>query len=59
MKQRFVLLAVLLAIVLLVPVVLLNSNVLPSDENLDNTVVNELINEISSDWDSIAKKKVA
>ena len=59
MKQRFVLLAVLLAIVLLVPVVLLNSSVLPSDENLDNTVVNELINEISGDWDSIAKKKAA
>ena len=29
MKQRFVLLAVLLTIVLLVPVVLLNSSVLP------------------------------
>ena len=59
MKQRFVLLAVLLTITLLVPVVLLNSSVLPSDENLDNTVVNELLNEISDDWDSIAKKKAA
>ncbi len=59
MKQRFVLLAVLLTITLLVPVVLLNSSVLQTNDNLDNTVVNELLNELSDDWDSISNKKAA
>ncbi len=59
MKQRFVMVAVLLTITLLVPVVLLNSSVLPSTANLDNTVVNELLNELSDDWDSIKDKKAA
>ena len=59
MKQRFVLLAVLLTITLLVPVVLLNSSVLQTNDNLDNSVINELLNEISDDWDSISNKKAA
>ena len=59
MKQRFVLLAVLLTITLMVPVVLLNSSVLQTNDNLDNSVINELLNEISDDWDSISNKKAA
>ncbi|MBR3248170.1 MAG: HAMP domain-containing histidine kinase [Clostridiales bacterium] len=57
MKQRFVLLGVLLTAVLLVPLILMNRGIQTSYGNLNNAAVNELLNELSDDWDSVSNKR--
>ena len=56
MKKRFVLLAVLLAVILIIPVLFLNYGKQASAGYLDNTVVNGLLNELSADWDNVKAK---
>ena len=53
MKKRFVLLAVLLTVILMIPVLFLNYGKQASAGYLDNTVVNGLLNELSADWDNV------
>ena len=57
MKKRFVLLAILLTLILILPVFLLNYGIKSGTDNLDNTVVNELLNSLSDDWESIKDKR--
>lgn len=57
MKQRFVMLAILLAAVLVLPVILLNYRVTATYGYLDNTVVNDLLNNLSGDWENISNKR--
>ena len=57
MKKRFVLLAILLTLILILPVLLLNYGIKSGTDNLDNTVVNELLNSLSDDWESIKDKR--
>lgn len=56
MKKRFVLLAVLLTVILIIPVLFLNYGKQASAGYLDNTVVNGLLNELSADWDNVNTK---
>ena len=56
MKKRFVLLAVLLTVILMIPVLFLNYGKQASAGYLDNTVVNGLLNELSADWDNVNSK---
>lgn len=56
MKKRFVLLAVLLAVILIIPILFLNYGKQASAGYLDNTVVNGLLNELSADWDNVKAK---
>ena len=56
MKKRFVLLAVLLTVILMIPVLFLNYGKQASAGYLDNTVVNGLLNELSADWDNVKAK---
>ena len=56
MKKRFVLLAVLLTVILIIPVLFLNYGKQASAGYLDNTVVNGLLNELSADWDNVKAK---
>lgn len=56
MKNRFVLLAVLLTVILIIPVLFLNYGKQASAGYLDNTVVNGLLNELSADWDNVNAK---
>lgn len=56
MKKRFVLLAVLLTVILIIPVLFLNYGKQASAGYLDNTVVNGLLNELSADWDNVNAK---
>ena len=56
MKKRFVLLAVLLTVILIIPVLFLNYGKQASAGYLDNTVVNGLLNELSVDWDNVNAK---
>ena len=56
MKKRFVLLAVLLAVILILPVLFLNYGKQASAGYLDNTVVNGLLNELAADWDNVKAK---
>ena len=56
MKKRFVLLAVLLTVILIIPVLFLNYGKQASAGYLDNTVVNGLLNELSADWDNVNSK---
>ena len=53
MKKRFVLLAVMLTVILIIPVLFLNYGKQASAGYLDNTVVNGLLNELSADWDNV------
>ena len=53
MKKRFILLAILLAIALLHPIVILSYVEAGDNDFLDNTEVNALLNELSDDWDTI------
>ena len=57
MKQRFVLLGILLTAVLLVPLILIDRGNQASYGNLDNTAVNELLNDLSDDWDSVMTQR--
>lgn len=56
MKKRFVLLAVLLTVILIIPVLFLNYGKQASAGYLDNTIVNGLLNELSADWDNVKAK---
>ena len=56
MKKRFVLLAVLLTVILMIPVLFLNYGKQASAGYLDNTVVNGLLNELAADWDNVKAK---
>ena len=56
MKKRFVLLAVLLTVILMIPVLFLSYGKQTSAGYLDNTVVNGLLNELSADWDNVKAK---
>ena len=56
MKKRFVLLAVLLTVILMIPVLFLSYGKQASAGYLDNTVVNGLLNELSADWDNVNAK---
>ena len=56
MKKRFVLLAVMLTVILIIPVLFLNYGKQASAGYLDNTVVNGLLNELSADWDNVNAK---
>lgn len=56
MKKRFVLLAVLLTVILIIPVLFLDYGKQASAGYLDNTVVNGLLNELSADWDNVKAK---
>lgn len=56
MKKRFVLLAVLLTVILIIPVLFLNYGKQASAGYLDNTVVNGLLNELAADWDNVNAK---
>ena len=56
MKKRFVLLAVLLSVILIIPVFFLNYGKRVSAGYLDNTAVNVLLNELSDNWDIISVK---
>ena len=56
MKKRFVLLAVLLTVILMIPVLFLDYGKQASAGYLDNTVVNGLLNELSADWDNVKAK---
>ena len=56
MKKRFVLLAVMLTVILIIPVLFLNYGKQASAGYLDNTVVNGLLNELSADWDNVKAK---
>lgn len=56
MKKRFVLLAVLLTVILMIPVLFLSYGKQTSAGYLDNTVVNGLLNELSADWDNVNAK---
>jgi signal transduction histidine kinase len=56
MKKRFVLLAVLLTVILIIPVLFLNYGKQASAGYLDNTVVNGLLNELSADWNNVKAK---
>ena len=56
MKKRFVLLAVLLTVILMIPVLFLDYGKQASAGYLDNTVVNGLLNELSADWDNVNAK---
>ena len=56
MKKRFVLLAVLLTVILIIPVLFLNYGIQASAGYLDNTVVNGLLNELAADWDNVKAK---
>ena len=53
MKKRFILLAILLAIALLHPIVILSYFETADADFLDNTQVNALLNNLSDDWDTI------
>ena len=53
MKKRFILLAILLAIALLHPIVILSYFETTDADFLDNTQVNALLNNLSDDWDTI------
>ena len=57
MNKRFILLAVLLAGVLLIPVFLIDYGEKDFTARLSNAEVNELLNEISHDWDSISDNR--
>jgi signal transduction histidine kinase len=59
MKKRFILLVIFLTLMLLLPVVLLRNNMTAVSGNLDNAAVNELLNELSDDWDNIKEKRKA
>ena len=59
MKKRFILLVIFLTLMLLLPVVLLRKNMTAVSGNLDNAAVNELLNELSDDWDNIKEKRKA
>ena len=56
MKKRFVLLAVMLTVILIIPVLFLNYGKQASAGYLDNTIVNGLLNELSADWDNVNAK---
>ena len=56
MKKRFVLLAVLLTVILMIPVLFLDYGKQASAGYLDNTVVNGLLNELAADWDNVKAK---
>lgn len=56
MKKRFVLLAVLLTVILIIPVFFLNYGKRGPAGYLDNTAVNVLLNELSDNWDIISVK---
>ena len=57
MKKRFILLVIFLTLMLLLPVLLLRNNMTAVYGNLDNAAVNELLNELSDDWDNIKGKR--
>ncbi len=59
MKKRFVLLAILVTVILILPVVLLNLKLPAGTSRLDNAAVNELLNNLSDDWDSVKVKNKA
>ena len=56
MKKRFVLLAVLLTVILMIPVLFLDYGKQASAGYLDNTVVNGLLNELAADRDNVKAK---
>ena len=51
MKNKFIFVCVILALMLLVPIIFLNKNVDVSEERLNNAEVNLLIHEIEDNWD--------
>ena len=53
MKKRFILLAVLLAVALIHPIVVLSYFEISDADYLDNTKVNELLKGLSYNWDNI------
>ena len=53
MKKRFILLAILLALALIHPIVVISYFEISDADFLDNTEVNELLNRLSGDWDNI------
>ena len=53
MKKRFILLAILLAVALIHPIVVISYFEISDADFLDNTEVNELLNRLSGDWDNI------
>ena len=55
MKQRFVFLVILMTVALALPAMLLNFNKKTDTYNLNNAEVNQLLNEISKDWDNVEK----
>lgn len=55
MKQRFVLLVILMTVALALPAMLLNFNKKTDTYNLNNAEVNQLLNELSKDWDNVEK----
>ena len=55
MKKRFILFAILLAIAVQLPAILLFYNEKTDVKYLDNTEVNDLLKQISYDWDNIEK----
>ncbi|MCR4558174.1 MAG: HAMP domain-containing histidine kinase [Saccharofermentans sp.] len=59
MKQRFVMLAILLTAVLLLPAGLLTYRVTTFSFYLDNTEVNDLLNTLSDSWDTVKNKRGA
>ena len=59
MKQRFVMLAILLTAVLLLPAGLLTYRVTTFSFYLDNADVNDLLNTMSDSWDTVKNKRGA
>ena len=59
MKQRFVMLAILLTAVLLLPTGLLTYRVTTFSFYLDNADVNDLLNTLSDSWDTVKNKRGA
>lgn len=57
MKQRFVMLAILLTAVLLLPAGLLTYRVTTFSFYLDNADVNDLLNTLSDSWDTVKNKR--
>ena len=55
MKQRFVFLVILMTVALALPAMLLNFNKKTDTYNLNNAEVNQLLNELSKDWDNVEK----
>ena len=55
MKKRFFLLVILMIAALVLPAMLLNFNEKTDTYSLNNAEVNELLNELSDDWDNVER----